>query len=247
LGKKSFTDQLKKFRQNQEEAYAKVIMEDPIKTTLRNAIPKVGVVLIMGDMGAGKSALAHAIAEMRHKASKVKPTPAVFHLPMVDEIMRKQIQRQLPKWIKVTTKTKDWPNHSTVIYDEASQSAHARRTQSGDAVELDNLMGISRQREQLVVFISHHSRKLDPNVLRDMSLIIWKRPTYAHWLFERSEITDFVLKAIQFFKKIHGAKTAQRSCMSINFKELRCEQFTNSLPSYWTERLSKLFEQIKQK
>jgi len=28
-----------------------------------------------------------------------------------------------------------------VIYDEAAQTAHARRTQSGDAVALDNLIG----------------------------------------------------------------------------------------------------------
>ena len=240
--KTSWGEKLKKWRRAHEEQYAKAIMSPPEHSTLLRAIPLPGVILIMGAKGMGKSALAHDIAEKLHKTKRL---PAVLHLPRIPLPIQKQIQSLLPSWNKVVTSTEQWPKKCVVIYDEAAQSAHARRTQSGDAVELDNLMSISRQRHQLIIFISHHSRKLDPNVIRDIDHIAWKTPTYAHWIFERNELTDFVLKAVDFFSKIKGEKTRLKTTLMMNFHDFRFQEFSNGVPSYWCDRLSHLFEDIK--
>lgn len=239
--KTSWITRLKKWRQAHEEEYARTLMSPPQHTTLLQAVPRYGVVLVMGSKGGGKSALAHDAAEKLHNT---RGMAAVLHLPTIPKALQKSIQSLLPKWMKVVTATEQWPKGGTVLYDEASQGAHARRTQSGDAVELDNLMGISRQRNQIIFFISHHSRKLDPNVIRDCDRIIWKRPTFAHWLFERDELTDFVLKALDYFQVMTEGR-ALKACLMMDFHHFAFREFTNGLPSYWSERLSHLFEDIK--
>jgi SpoVK/Ycf46/Vps4 family AAA+-type ATPase len=238
---KSWTEKLKDWRKKHDEHYAKVVMEPPEHVTMLKAIPIPGLILIMGAKGKGKSALAHGIAE---RLKTTRNMDAVLHLPTAPAEIAKRIQKLLPPWIKVVTHMNQWPKRCVVIFDEAAQGAHARRTQSGDAVELDNLMSVSRQRGQLIIFISHHSRKLDLNVIRDVDRIAWKSPTYAHYIFERSELTDFVLKGIDFFKDMKESK-ALRTTLVMDFHNLIFMEFTNTLPSYWSEDLSRLFEDIK--
>jgi len=208
------------------------------------------VVLILGRRRFGKTASAHKIGEVMHNT---KGVPVMIHLPKSAPIhVRNKIQKLLPDWAKVTTKTEEWEKHSVVIYDETSQTAHARRTQSGDAVELDNLIGISGQREQLLVFISHHTKKLDPNVVREVNRIIWKQPTYAYQLFERDELADFTMKAFDYFADLRKGKNFTKSLttkvkktnLMLDFDEFKFTTFTNNLPSYWNEDLSNLFEDI---
>lgn len=238
---KSWSERLKTWRKKHDEDYAKAVMAPPEHATILKAIPIPGVILIMGAKGKGKSALAHGIAEKIHSTRHMD---AVLHLPTAPADIVKKIQKLLPSWIKVVTHMNQWPKRCVVIFDEAAQGAHARRTQSGDAVELDNLMSIARQRGQLIIFISHHSRKLDPNVIRDVDRIAWKSPTYAHYIFERNELTDFVLKGIDFFKDMKESK-ALRTTLVCDFHNLKFMEFANALPPYWSEELSRLFEDIK--
>ncbi len=239
--KLGWSERLKKWRQGHDDTYARAIMEPPEQTTLLRAIPPTGLVLIMGEMRKGKSALAHDIAERLHKKSG---RSAVLHLPKIPPDLHRKIQHLLPRWMKLVHTTAEWPKHSIVIYDEAAQGAHARRTQAADAIELDNLMSISGQRDQLIIFISHHSRKLDPNVLRGIGRLVWKSPSFAHWLFERDEISDFVLKAIDFFQTL-TPKQALKTAFIMDLHQFKFQQFTNKLPSYWSDQLSKLFEDVR--
>ncbi len=239
--KTGWSEKLKSWRKGHEEHYARAIMEPPESTTLLKAIPVPGLVLIMGEMRKGKSALAHDIAERLHKKTG---RPAVLHLPKIPLELHRKIQALLPKWMKLVHSTKEWPKKAIVIYDEAAQGAHSRRTQSEDAVELDNLMAISGQRDQLIIFISHHSRKLDPNVLRGIGRVVWKSPSFAHWLFERDEISDFVLKAVDFFQGL-TPRQALKTAFVMDLHKFKFQQFTNKLPSYWSDHLSKLFEDVR--
>lgn len=234
-------DKLKKWRQKREQEYADVLMNPPEKTNLLQAIRTPGVYVIMGERGSGKSGLAHEAAERIHNKRHL---PAVLHLPKIPPKLHREIQGLLPEWMKVVHDTDDWPKGAVVIYDEASQSAHARRTQATGAVELDNLVGISRQRGQTVLFISHHSRKLDPNLITEADRIIWKQPTYAHFLFERDEMSDFTMKAIDFFRTLSESQ-AKRHSLMMDFHKFQFQTFTNGLPSYWSDKLSRLFENIK--
>ena len=198
----------------------------------------------------GKSALAHDTAEKLHNTRNMS---AVLHLPRAPLALQKSLQRLLPRWLQVVTSTEQWPKRCVVIYDEAAQSAHARRTQSGDAVELDDLIGISGQRNQLIFFISHHSRKLDVNVVQEVNRIIWKKPTYAHHLFERDEVSDFTLKAYHFFDKVRGTKAwntatstkAKKLGLVLDFDQFGFSQCTNQLPPWWSDELSRLFQDVQ--
>jgi len=251
---KSYLEKLKTYRREKEEQYARTIMEPPEPSTMLKCMPYPGVVLIMGSRRFGKTGTAHEIGEQQHKS---RHAPVMLHLPpSAPTQVRTRIQKIVPSWMKVTNRREEWERGSVVIYDEAAQTAHARRTQSGDAVELDNLIGCSGQREQLLIFICHHSRKLDPNVVREVNRIIWKRPTYAYQLFERDELMDFTMKAYDYFNVVRKGKSlsqlskreiigVKRANLVLDLDDFRFLTFENKLPSYWTDELSSLFENIK--
>ncbi len=240
---KNYLAKLKQWRQNHNEHYAQILMDPPEHTTILKALPMPSVEIIMGRKRRGKSALAHAIAEKMHET---RGCPAVLHLPMANTKVRKEIKRLLPSWMSITTDRSQWPNDTVVIYDEASQSAHARRSQSDEALDLDDLIGVSGQRKQMILFISHHSRKLDKNAITDADRILWKEPTYAHVLFERDELHDFTMKAFDFFQSLRNDRERLRTTLIMDFTTFRFQTFSNDVPSYWSEELSCLFEKIKQ-
>lgn len=239
---KAWADKLKKWRKDKADEYARTILSPPAHTTLLRTMPYPGVVVVMGERRYGKSGLAHEVANQLHNRRKVN---AVLHLPGVAEGTRKRVQRLLPRWFKVVTRRSQWPENCVVVYDEAAQSAHARRSQSGDAVELDDLVGISGQRNQLIIFIAHHSRKLDVNVVTEVNRIIWKRPTYAHQLWERSELSDFSMRAYDFFRGVTGVVTQKKTSLVLNMDTFTFQKFTNSLPPWWSEELSRIFRDIE--
>lgn len=198
--------------------------------------------MIMGDIRTGKTGLAHEIASEMHTRRHL---PTTLHIPRLDEKQRRSLQRITPSWMKVTTKRSQWKDKSVVIYDEAAQSAHSRRSQTGDAMELDDMLAIAGQRQQLILFISHYSRKLDLNVCTAVHRIIWKRPTYAHQLWERDEMADFTSKAYDFFRSIKGAVAQKRACLVLDMENFAFLQCSNKLPKWWSDRLSRIFKEIQ--
>jgi hypothetical protein len=240
--KESQANKLKRYRQKKSDEYARAILSIPQKASLYSLIPYPGVVMIMGDIRTGKTGLAHEIAGEMHCRRNL---PAILHMPRMDEKQRRSLQRILPPWMKVTTKRSQWKDRAVVIYDEAAQSAHARRSQSGDAVELDDLLAIAGQREQLILFISHYSRKLDLNVCTAVHRIIWKRPTYAHQLWERDEMADFTCKAYDFFRGIEGQLAQKKASLVLDMENFGFFQCNNKLPPWWTDRLSRIFKEVQ--
>ena len=225
----SWSNRLKTWQKGQNEATAKALMSPPTKKTLLAVIPETGVVIIMGARRRGKSGLAHEIMAQVH--AKRKMGGALF-LPA----MRKR--PKLPAWVKVVSSLKDLPMKSVCVIDEAAQQAHARRSQSGQAVDLDNLISVSGQRQQLIIFISHHSRKLDLNLIHDADKILWKEPTEAHALFERDEVQLFTRKALEFFGTIKGVKARKRATYVMDLHRLQFSWFNNDLPSWWSDDIS---------
>jgi len=235
-------EKLKKWRKEKQEEYAKAILSPLGTTTLYRVLPYPGVVLVMGGRRKGKTGLAHEATRQFHGRRRI---PAVVHLPHAPEAVRRKIQRMLPSWMKVVARVSEWPKNAIIIYDEAAQSAHARRTQSDDAVQLDNLIGISGQRNQLIIFISHHSRKLDLNVIHEVDRIFWKEPTYAHQMFERDELSDFTMRAYDFFHSIGGEKAKKKATLVMDFHNLRFLKCNNNLPPWWSDDLSRLFQDVQ--
>jgi len=242
LTDQNWSEKLKKYRKHQSDEYAETILATPRKATLYSLIPYPGVVMIMGDIRTGKTGLAHQVANELHIKQGL---PAILHMPRMTETQRRSLQRIVPKWMTVTTRRAQWKDKTVVIYDEAAQSAHARRSQNGAAMELDDMLAIAGQREQLILFISHYSRKLDLNVCTAVHRIIWKRPTYAHQLWERDEMADFTSKAYTHFKGISGKVAQQKASLVLDMEDFGFSQCNNKLPPWWTDRLSRIFKELQ--
>lgn len=238
--KQTWAQKLKRYRSDKANEYARAILSPPQKAALYSAIRYPGVAMIMGDIRSGKTALAHEIAGQFHSRRNL---PAVLHTPAITQGDQRRIQKLVPPWMKVATKFSQWPQGSVVIYDEAAQSAHSRRSQSEQAIELDELLALSGQREHLILFISHYSRKLDLNVCTSVHRIIWKRPTYAHQLWERDEMADFTGKAYDFFHGLKGEIAKKKTCLILDMDNFGFYQCVNKLPPWWSDALSRLFKQ----
>lgn len=226
----SWATKLKKWDTEQKERRAKALMSPPEKTTLLKAIPYPGVVVIMGARGTGKSALAHRIMEQIHNQKKVQ---GAILIPSA----KGKRKNPLPPWVKWVANISELPEKAVVLIDEAAQFAHARRTQSAQAVDLDNLVSISRHRHQLIIFVSHHSRKLDLNLIHDSDRLLWKEPTEAHAMFERDELQMFTLKALDFFATF-PKKQRLKITYVMNLHQLQFNYFLNGLPKWWSETIS---------
>lgn len=223
-----------------DEEFAKAVLSPPAKTTLARAIPFPGVVIILGDRQRGKTGLAMRI--MDHFKKK-RGIPGCLYFP--SDLPRRK-RRALPKWVEVVCGDLTAVRKKrVVVVDEASLTAHARRTQSETALLLDNLVAISAQRQQLIIFIAHFSRKLDPNVVTQASVIIWKQPTYAHYLLERDEMQMFTRRAIEVFAGLHTERQRLRTSYVMDFRHLRFATMTNDLPDWWSDELARIFEDIK--
>jgi len=129
--KLSWFERLEKWRKEKKEFYAKSLMTEPEKTTISKGLRFPGCYLIMGARRVGKTGLAHEIARQFHEKLGVS---AVLHMPYASKKVRRKIQAKLPSWMEITVCMSEWPMNCVVIYDEASQSAHARRSQSHDAI-----------------------------------------------------------------------------------------------------------------
>lgn len=227
---------LKNWETKKQEQLAKSVMRPPVATTLLRVVPFPGVVLIMGDRGAGKTATACAIMDAFHK-SRYQLGGAV-KLP---GRLPKGKRNLFPPWIDMVYDLKDLPHRSVCLVDEVSQVAHARRTQCNENLDMDNLLSISRQREQLILLASHHSRKIDINSVHGSSLILWKRPTYADTLWERNELQRYSLRAVDFFEGLKSDKDRLRTSYIMDLKRMQFYSMTNSLVPWWNEGISGVF------
>lgn len=90
--KKSWLDHLKEWRQAHSEFYAKQILGPPKKVNILQATPHPGRVLVMGDQGSGKTAVAHQIAHVLHARRQL---PAVCHLEGASEQAKKEVKKLL--------------------------------------------------------------------------------------------------------------------------------------------------------
>jgi hypothetical protein len=240
------------WRIRHKEKLAKALLSEPTQTTIGRLIKPTGVALIMGDRRSGKSVLAFFIMEYFHDKKGIKG--AVCYPQM-----NRKLRRLLPRWIKVVTRIKDLPAGCVCIIDEASQVAHARRTSSTAAVDMDALVALSEQKGQLIIFISHHSRKFDINDVHGSNLIIWKQPTLADTMWERDELQTYVLRAWEFFQKLYPKnwnptkpipRKVLQACFVMNLRRMEFFTFRNTLPQFWSNDLStvfKLFEDIETK
>ena len=200
--------------------------------TFPQAFPMPGVVLLMGQRGQGKTATAYWAVDRWHGLSKGRVTGAIYNAP-------RAIREGLPDWVLTPTSLTKLPHNSVVVIDEAQQVAHARRAASKENLVLANLVSLSRQRNQLLIVITHHSRKLDVMDVMEANRVIWKMPTRGHLMFERDQIKPFTKRAINAFDLIlERKKDTRKYAYVMDFESLSFGMVKTGLPPWWIEAMS---------
>ncbi|MDO8689953.1 MAG: hypothetical protein Q7R39_08075, partial [Dehalococcoidia bacterium] len=99
----AWAEKLKTWERRKDEAYAKRVMAKPEKTTLLHTIPHPGVVVIMGDQGGGKTALAYEIMDQLHKKRNLGGALLFPAFPP------RKVLARYPKWVRAYINLEELP------------------------------------------------------------------------------------------------------------------------------------------
>ena len=194
-------------------------------------LPANGVMGILGKRRQGKSALAYHVAELRHQ---LLDKPAVVLGPPP------QMASKFPDWVAIITDLQEfakYPGH-TAILDEGSLSMHARESLARDHTAFDQVFSLCGQRDQLFVFNTHHSRKLDPLMVMEYELLAYKLPGKMQTRMDRREIRQWSTTARERLLKVPEAE--RKAWSWVLWDDLEEEALlTNPLPSFWCDEISK--------
>ena len=140
----------------------------------REEIVSPAVVLILGKRGSGKSALAYRLLEMfRHRLA-----PHVVGAPG-------QARRFLPEWVGIVETLDDLPHNSIALIDERYLAYHSRESMVKESTAMPQLLNLSRQRNQTLIFVTQESRQIDKNIASSASVLIFKAMGMLQLEFEQ--------------------------------------------------------------
>ncbi len=201
----------------------------------QQALPKAGVILILGHRGTGKSALGWWLAECFHKKKRL-----ILALGA-----SREAKRLLPKWVGYVkdVQTLSRKQGAVIVVDEAAFSVMARRSQSDQNIMWSKMVAVSRHKDHLLIFITQHNRQLDVNLVGDADLVIFKRPSLLHIRFSRPELRPDVEDA--YNQLLAKGRQAARWSVVKDFSLGRTGMLRNQLPKFWTGKLSKSFALIE--
>ena len=181
----------------------------------------------MGNRGSGKTALAMWVMEELHRTKGLGG--AVFKAP-------NSMKALLPDWVETPKQLTRLPYDSVIVIDEAQGVANARRSSSKDNLDLAQCVALSRQRNQLIILISHHSRKLDMLDVMEADRVIFRQPTAGQVMFERPEIKPFSQRAVRKFAEKKG--DPRKLAYVMDFQNLTFGFINAKMPTFWSPELS---------
>ena len=81
---------------------------------------------------------------------------------------------------------------------------HARRSMAPDSTAMSQLVNLSRQRDQTLVFVSQEARQVDRNIASAASVVVFKDLGMLQLEFERRELGKLAAEARQSMAGING-------------------------------------------
>ena len=186
------------------------------------------VVVVLGKKGSGKSGLGYRLCE---------------HLRWIAPIYAVGIPsnalKYLQDWISVVPSIEDLPNGCIALVDESSIPFHARSSMTARAKAMSQMINLSRQRGQTLIFVTQESGQIDRNILSSADVIIFKEPGILQPRFDRSELRAIAAEASRAFQSIVG----NRKKWSYVFTQEKgfIGLIENSLPTFWSNNLSNAF------
>ncbi|PIZ51976.1 hypothetical protein COY27_01835 [Candidatus Woesearchaeota archaeon CG_4_10_14_0_2_um_filter_33_13] len=178
--------------------------------------------LILGARGTGKSAIGMRLLENY----KAKTNKNIYALGFKEE--------SLPRWIKVIININDLENNSVILIDEGGIEFSSRKAMTNANKILSEILLIARHKDLSVIFITQNSANLEVNAIRQADYLILKPSSLLQKDFERKKIRDIYEGVDEEFSKLKD---------TVGITYIFSDEFlgfiTNSLPSFWSEKVSK--------
>jgi hypothetical protein len=205
---------------------AKPILEPD--SAWRNKLVHPSILLILGKRGSGKSALAYRLLEL----FRYGPKPYVVGVPA-------SARSLLPDWVGMVSSLEDLPNKAIAIIDEAYLHYHARGSLAQESKAMSQVINLSRQKEQTIIFVTQEARQVDRNIASSANIIVFKDLGILQLEFDRPELNQLASKAKEAFNSVNGDKHRWSYVYApdTDFQGL----LENDLPSFWKPGLSRIF------
>ena len=186
--------------------------------------------IIIGKPGSGKTALGHFLLETFR-----------FHRDTYILGFPEEKIKLLPEYISVVDSLEKVPRNSVCLVDEAYLIFGAREAMSNDKhFNLIQTLGLSRQKNISLIFITQSSSLIDKVALSMIDFIIIKEISKFNIEFERKEIKKLIENANKMLENIMGDKKRFSFLISTDGKIE--EIIENDLPSYWNEEISRAYQ-----
>lgn len=194
----------------------------------RKIIVHPSVVLILGKRGSGKSALGYRLLELfRYVAA-----PFVVGVP-------RSARSILPEWIGIASSLEEVPPKAIALVDKAYLHYHARGSMAQESKAMSQVLNLSRQREQTLIFVSQEARQVDKNIASSASAVIFKDLGMLQLEFDRPEFSRLATQAGEAFATVKGDRRRWAFVYAPDADFLGLLE--NALPSFWKPSLSHLY------
>ena len=182
--------------------------------------------VIIGKPGSGKTALGHFLLEI----FRYQKDLFILGFP-------KEKIKLLPEYINVVDSLEKIPRNSICLIDEAYIKFGARQSmEKNKNFDLIQTLGLFRQRDISLIFITQSSSLIDKVALSMIDFIIVKEMSKFGIEFERKELKKLIENANKMLENIAGDRKRFSYLISTDGKVE--EIMENDLPSYWNEEIS---------
>jgi replicative DNA helicase len=227
---KTSIEDIKKGKLNLLPDYKNLEELKNIKGNLQSFIDKLNmpgkIGIILGARGTGKSALGMRILENVHSQTK-KPVYAMGFR-----------EDKLPVWINVVNSIEDVENNSLLLVDESGITFSSREAMSNANKLLSELLLIARHKDISILFITQNSSNIEINTLRQADFLLLKPSSLLQMDFERKSIKNIYESVSDMFEEL-DKELGLTYIYSSKYRGF----VKNTLPSFWSQDLSKSFSQ----
>ena len=192
--------------------------------------------LLTGDVGTGKSGLAHSLLEIYGK--KYSLTPTVVGIP-------KSKQHLLPGDYQFLGDRREvaFAENSIILIDEAD--IQLPLDSNKDKATITNFLSLPRQRNQILILAYHFPRLVKGTYLPFFNAFLFKRPPYLLEFATKKgceEMMAMMKKASERFDEMTSDEEILKNTYVVAPRIRWQGLLTNELPSFWTDELSKVWK-----
>jgi energy-coupling factor transporter ATP-binding protein EcfA2 len=190
------------------------------------------VTVILGRRGAGKTSLGARIAEF---------VSATHGMSIYWVGLPEQARNLLPHWVKLVNTPDQYPANSVILADEAGLRYASLAFNTRENQLLRSLLMVTRHRSSSLIFCTQSSRDVEYSIIRQADCIAFKQPGLHQPDSERPDLRSMARKAAEVFQKIPKER---RPASALIFDDLFSGLITTTLPSFWSDELSHVYQHV---